>query len=341
MSLTPVSVLTGFLGSGKTTLLNGLLRDPDMAETAVLVNEFGDVGIDHLLVEALDDDVVLLNAGCICCSIRDDLVTSLGELYDKRAAGTVPNFRRVLIETTGLADPAPILHTLLDHEAVRSRYCVDGIITTVDATLGGGQLDDHEECLRQAAVADRLVLTKTDMAEPDAVDALRDRLDAVNPGAPVIEVIHGRIAAARLLDAGVFDLAAKSTEVEAWLNEAAYQDDHGHDRNRNRHGDDIEAFCLHADAPLELHRFVAWIERLFEAHGERILRLKGVLDVVGCDVPLAVHGVQHIFHPVAKLRPWPDGERRSRVVVITKGLDRRAVEESFVSGVRKLDSKAC
>lgn len=331
MGLTPVSVLTGFLGSGKTTLLNGLLADPDMAETAVLVNEFGDVGIDHLLVEALDDDVVLLNAGCICCSIRDDLVTCLGELHDKRAAGAVPMYQRVLIETTGLADPAPILHTLLDHEAVRSRYCVDGIITTIDAVLGGGQIDDHEECLRQAAVADRLVLTKTDMAEPGQADALRARLNAINPGAPVIDVVHGRIPAARLLDAGVFDLASKNTDVEAWISEAAYG--HGHAPDRNRHGDHIEAFCLHAGRPLELHRFVAWIERLFAAHGEHILRLKGVLDVVGSDVPLAVHGVQHIFHPITKLRPWPDGERRSRVVVITRNLDRRVVEESFASAV--------
>ncbi|MFP6741232.1 MAG: GTP-binding protein [Alphaproteobacteria bacterium] len=339
MDLTPVSVLTGFLGSGKTTLLNGLLRDPEMAETAVLVNEFGDIGIDHLLVEALDDDVVLLNAGCICCSIRDDLVTCLGELYDKREGGTVPAFQRVLIETTGLADPAPILHTLLDHEAVRSRYCVDGIITTVDAVLGGRQLDDHEECLRQAAVADRLVLTKTDMAGPGEVDALRDRLETVDPGAPIIDVVHGRIAAARLLDAGVFDLASKHADVEAWLNQAAY--DHSHARDRNRHGDDIEAFCLLAENPLELHRFIAWIERLLEAHGEHILRLKGVLDVVGSDVPLAVHGVQHIFHPITKLRSWPDGERRSRVVVITKDLPRQVVEESFITTVCKRGSESC
>ena len=172
------------------------------------------------------------------------------------------------------------------------------------------------------------------MAAPGAADDLRARLAAVNPGAPVIDVVHGRIAAARLLDAGVFDLASKNTDVEAWLNEVAYADDHDdHAPDRNRHRDDIEAFCLHADKPLEMQRFVAWIERLFEAHGEHILRLKGVLDVVGCDVPLAVHGVQHIFHPVTKLRPWPDGERRSRVVIITQNLPRRIVEESFVSTV--------
>ena len=339
---TPVSVLTGFLGSGKTTLLNALLRDPDMAETAVLVNEFGDVGIDHLLVETLDDDVVLLNAGCICCTIRNDLVVCLSELFDKRAAGMVPAFRRVMIETTGLADPAPILHTLLDHEAVRTRYCVDGVITTVDAVHGFRQIDEHEECLRQAAVADRLVLTKTDIAEPGAADALRARLEAINPGAPIIEVVHGRIAAARLLDAGVFDLASKNADVEAWLNQAAYADAHaGHEPDRNRHGDDIEAFCLEARKPLEMHRFVAWIERLLEAHGEHILRLKGVLDVVGSEVPLVVHGVQHIFHPITRLRRWPDGERRSRVVVITRHLPRDVVEESFARVVLQDGGEPC
>lgn len=333
---TPASLLTGFLGSGKTTLLNALLRDPDMAETAVLVNEFGDVGIDHLLVETLDDDVVLLNAGCICCTIRNDLVECLSELFDKRAAGTVPAFRRVMIETTGLADPAPILHTLLDHEAVRTRYCVDGIITTVDAVHGGRQIDEHEECLRQIAVADRLVLTKTDIAKPGApgLIALRARLAAINPGAPVFEVVHGEIAAARLLDAGVFDLASKNADVGAWLNQAAYADEHaGHAPDRNRHGDGIEAFCLEAEAPLEIHRFVAWIERLLEDHGEHILRLKGVLDVVGSEAPLVVHGVQHIFHPITRLRRWPDAGRRSRVVVITKNLPRGVVEESFARTV--------
>ena len=336
---TPASLLTGFLGSGKTTLLNALLRDPDMAETAVLVNEFGDVGIDHLLVETLDDDVVLLNAGCICCTIRSDLVECLGELFDKRAAGAIPAFRRVMIETTGLADPAPLLHTLLDHEAVRTRYCVDGVIATVDAVLGFRQLDEHEECLRQAAVADRLVLTKTDIAEPHEVAALHERLRAINPGAPVIEVIHGRLAAARLLDAGVFDLAAKNADVGAWLNQAAYDDEHGaggpsgHGPDTNRHGDGIEAFCLEAEAPLEMYRFVAWIERLFEAHGAHILRLKGVLDVAGSEVPLVVHGVQHIFHPITRLRRWPDGERRSRIVVITHDLGRDVVEKSFARAV--------
>ncbi len=339
---TPTSVLTGFLGSGKTTLLNALLRDPDMAETAVLVNEFGDVGIDHLLVETLDDDVVLLNAGCICCTIRNDLVECLSGLFDKRAVGAIPAFRRVMIETTGLADPAPILHTLLDHEAVRTRYCVDGVIVTVDAVHGFRQIDEHAECLRQAAVADRLVLTKTDIAAPHDVAALHDRLKAINPGAPVIEVVHGRIAAARLLGAGVFDLASKHADVEAWLNQAAYEDAHaGHEPDRNRHGDGIEAFCLEAKAPLEMHRFVAWIERLLEAHGEHILRLKGVLDVAGSEVPLVVHGVQHIFHPITRLRRWPDAERRSRVVVITRNLPRNVVEERFARAVLQAGVGSC
>ncbi len=328
--VTPVTVITGFLGSGKTTLLNALLRDPALRDTAVLVNEFGAVGIDHLLVEALEDeDVVLLNAGCLCCTIRDDLVGCLSSLHEKRAQGTVPAFRRVVIETTGLADPAPILHTLLGHEAVRGRYSVEGILTTVDAVNGARQLTEHPESVKQAAVADRLVVTKGDIAEAGAVEALRARLAAINPGAAIIEAAHGEVAAQHLLDSGVFDLTGKSADVARWLGEAGAADDglHGHDTSR--HDDRISTFSLHAEAPIEIHRFVAWVEGLLEAHGDRLLRLKGILDAAGSEAPIVVHGVQHIFHPLARLPHWPDGERRSRIVVIARDLDPGPVEEGF------------
>ena len=328
MDPTPATVITGFLGSGKTTLLNALLRDRRMAETAVLVNEFGDVGIDHLLVETLDDDVVLLNAGCLCCTIRNDLVETLASLFDKRAAGLVPSFRRVAIETTGLADPAPILHTLLSHEALRERYCIDGIIVTVDAVNGARQIDEHAECLKQAAVADRLVMTKGDIAGPEAIAALRARLATLNPGAPVIEAVQGAVDPSRLLDAGPFDAASKGADVVAWLNAAAYD---GHDANRHDTG--IEAFCLTAETPIEMHRFIAWVERLLAAHGDKLLRLKGVLDVAGSEAPIVVHGVQHVFHPLTRLAAWPDDERRSRIVVIAKDLAREAVEDDFARSV--------
>jgi G3E family GTPase len=332
---TPVTVITGFLGSGKTTLLNALLRDPGLRDTAVLVNEFGAVGIDHLLVEALEDeDVVLLNAGCLCCTIRDDLVACLSSLYEKRAQGTVPAFRRVVIETTGLADPAPILHTLLGHETVRDRFAVEGIVTTVEAVHGARQLTEHGESVKQAAIADRLVVTKGDIAEPGAVEALYARLAAINPGAEIVEAVHGAVAAARLLDAGAFDPARKGADVARWLGHAAQAvavlaDDAHHGHDVSRHDDRIRSFSLHAEAPIEIHRFVAWVEGLLEAHGDRLLRLKGILDAAGSKAPIVVHGVQHIFHPLARLSRWPDGQRRSRIVIIARDLDPGPVAESF------------
>ena len=327
----PTTVITGFLGSGKTTLLNALLRHPQMAHTAVLVNEFGEIGIDHFLIETLDEDVVLLNAGCLCCTIRNDLVGALASLSERRAAGTIPDFRRVAIETTGLADPAPILHTLLDHESVRDRYCVDGIVTTVDAVNGALQLTQQVECVKQIAVADRVVLTKTDIGEPSATDALRARIAGINPGASIIEAVHGAVEPSRLLDAGPFDRSARSPDVESWLNEAAHE--HAHDAERahdpNRHDDRIRSFCLSADEPLEMHRFVEWIETLIAAHGDRLLRLKGVLNVLGSDAPVVVHGVQHVFHPLVQMPAWPDADRRSRIVIIARDLERETADESF------------
>ena len=299
----------------------------------MLVNEFGAVGIDHLLVEALEDeDVVLLNAGCLCCTIRDDLVGCLSSLHEKRAQGTVPAFRRVVIETTGLADPAPILHTLLGHEAVRGRYSVEGILTTVDAVHGARQLTEHAESVKQAAVADRLVVTKGDIATAGAVEALRARLAAINPGAEIVEAAHGRVAAARLLDAGAFNAGSKGADVARWLGEAAQEDEsggprHGHDASR--HDDRIRSFSLHAEEPIEIHRFVAWVEGLLEAHGDRLLRLKGILDAASSEAPIVVHGVQHIFHPLARLPRWPDGPRRSRIVIIARDLDPGPVEAGF------------
>ncbi len=327
---TPVSVITGFLGSGKTTLLNALLRHPDMGETAVLVNEFGEIGIDHLLVEELlDEETVLLSSGCLCCTIREDLVSSLVSLDERRAAGDIPPFRQALIETTGLADPAPILHTLLAHEAIEPAFRVDAIITTVDAVNGSRQLDSHPEPLRQAAVADRLVLTKTDLAPPADTESLRGRLRRINRGAPLLEVLHGDVAPSRLFGASPFATQGKVPRVETWLNEVAYREEaHAH-HDVNRHDDRIHAWCLEAERALPLARFVAWVERLIERHGDALLRLKGVLDVEGSPAPVVVHGVQHVFHPLSRLERWPAGGRRSRIVVIVKDLTREQVIEGI------------
>ena len=334
---TPVSVITGFLGSGKTTLLNALLKHPGMAETAVLVNEFGEIGIDHLLFEALDDDVVLLAAGCLCCTIREDMVASLRSLFERRAGGGVPEFRRVVIETTGLADPAPILHTLLAGDSTSAPWAVDGIVTTVDAVNAHGQLSAHPESVKQAAVADRLLVTKSDLAEPNGLAALRERLRIVNPGAPILTACHGDIEPAELFGAGpLVSPRTGQADVNRWLGAAVagpgghYHYNDGHDHGyEDVHGDGVRALSLSIEAPVEIYRFIRWVERLLERNGDRVLRLKGILNVVGDSQPVVVHGVQHVFHPLTRLPSWPDSDRRSRLVVIVKDLDVERLAQEF------------
>lgn len=334
----PVSVLTGFLGSGKTTLLRELLRDPDFSETAVVINEFGEIGLDHLLVESAREDMVVLSSGCLCCTVSGDMVATLRRLHQRRAAKEVPLFRRVVIETTGLADPAPILHTLMQDPMLAEVYRLDGVIATVDAVNGMAQLDRQMESVKQAAVADRLVLTKCDLAADTKV--LEERLRGLNPGAPILRAEAGRIDPHGLFDAGLYNPATKSLDVRRWLKEEAYaaaagdhhdQARHDHARHdagvhqggldRNRHDEHIRAFCLTRNAPLDWDRFADWVEMLISLHGANLLRIKGVLHVVGAEGPIAIHGVQHLFHPPVELRGWPDADRRSRLVFITRDLD--------------------
>ena len=328
-SKTPVAVVTGFLGSGKTTLLNALLKHPRMAETAVLVNEFGEIGIDHLLFEALDDDVLLLAAGCLCCTIREDMVASLRSLFERRAGGQVPEFRRIVIETTGLADPAPILHTLLAGDPEPASWVVDGIVTTVDAVNGHRQLSAYPESVKQAAVADRLLITKADIARRQELDALHERLRAINPGAPILEVCHGGVEPDALFDSGPYSPnSGRPPDVNRWLGEAgiAHRPHHYH---AGGHDDGIRALSLSAEAPIEIYPFVRWVEKLLEENGDRVLRLKGILDVVGETRPVVVHGVQHVFHPLDRLSAWPDPERRSRLVLIVRDLDVGRIAREF------------
>jgi G3E family GTPase len=333
----PVSVITGFLGSGKTTLLNHLLGHPGMGDTAVLINEFGEIGVDHLLVRKLDEDVVLLNSGCLCCTVRDDLVISLRDMLHKRVKGDLPPFKRVVIETTGLADPAPILHTLMTDLVLSSRYRVDGIVTTVDAVNGAHQLDIYMESVKQLAVADRIVLTKMDIADSATIEALCTRLSNINPAAPVIPADHGAVEPAYLFDAGLYDPETKSPAVSRWLREEAYAEQEAHDHQQhsdvNRHDDHIRAFCMTVDLPIPWAPFVDWIESLIVTQGDNILRIKGVLNIIGEDVPVAVHGVQHIFHPPTRLTAWPDDERWSRLVFITRDISKKAIEDSFAAMV--------
>ncbi len=341
----PISVITGFLGSGKTTLLSRLLKHPDMADTAVLINEFGEVGLDHELVEAVSGETVVMDSGCLCCTIRGDLAQSLRTLYFRRVRGEVPAFKRVVIETTGLADPAPILQTLMEDPIIESYYRLDAVITTVDAVNGAGQLDAQFESVKQAAVADRLLLTKSDLADAPALARLTARLKAINPGAPIYPVRHGEIEPSRLFGAGLYDPQTKSVDVQNWLRAEAYDaqvghepgrdhdHDHGHDHGQahdvNRHDDRIRASCLTFDEPIEWDPFSLWLGSLVRYRGEDLLRIKGILNVVGEERPVAVHGVQHVFHPPARLPSWPSADRRSRLVVIARDMDRAFLEQSF------------
>jgi G3E family GTPase len=332
----PVTVLTGFLGAGKTTLLNRLLKHEDLADTAVLVNEFGEIGLDHLLVEKLDDDTVLLNSGCLCCTVRGDLVRALRDLAVKIEQGKP--IRRVVVETTGLADPAPILQTLMSDPMVLHSYRLDGVVTLVDAVNGAATLDAQPEAVKQAAVADRLVITKTDLARPEQVATLWQRLRALNPGAPLPNALHGEIEPDAILNCGLYDATRKHPEVARWLDAEAFHSpghahDHGHHHHHhdvNRHDSRIHSFCLTFDQPLPWDGLATWLEVLAMTKGENLLRLKGILNLQGEDQPVAIHGVQHLFHPPVKLAAWPEGDsRQTRLVFILRDLDRATVENGL------------
>ncbi|MEI7872815.1 MAG: GTP-binding protein [Alphaproteobacteria bacterium] len=330
----PVTVITGFLGSGKTTLLNRLLGDPRMARSLVLVNEFGEVGLDHLFMEQVGGDMVLLQSGCVCCTIQGDLDRTLRDVAKRHAAGTAPLFDRVLLETTGLADPAPILQLLLNHPMISHDYCVDGVVVTVDAVNGARQLDEHAEAVKQAAVADRLLISKTDLADVDTNAHLRARLEDLNPAAALYEIVQGEIDPALLFDSGPFDPAGKSDRVRAWLGAEAHDHDHDHGHHhhhvdRSRHDAHIGSFCLTFDEPLDWDRFNPWLMAVRASWGDKLLRVKGVLNVVGEEQPLVIHGVHRTFHPPTLLARWPDADRRSRLVFITRDLDRTEVEASW------------
>ncbi|HEX3576335.1 MAG TPA: GTP-binding protein [Rhodopila sp.] len=319
---TPVTVLTGFLGAGKTTLLNHLLRQPELARTAVLVNEFGEIGLDHLLVEKLDDSTVLLNAGCLCCTVRGDLARVLREMLPRARRDDIS---RIVIETTGLADPVPILATLMSDPVAASAYRLDGIVTVVDAVNGTAHLDAQQEAVRQVAVADRLVISKADLAD---ITPLRQRLSALNPGAPVLEAAHGVIDPGFVLHAGLFDPAAKIPDVAGWLNAAAFDaHDHHHHHDPNRHDARISASCVTLEEPLDWQALAMWLEMLVASRGENLLRVKGILNLKGHDRPVAIHAVRHLMHPPVKLSAWPEGDpRTSRLVFITSDLPRAVIE---------------
>ncbi|WP_028793917.1 CobW family GTP-binding protein [Thalassobaculum salexigens] len=359
----PVSILTGFLGSGKTTLLKALLAHPGMNRVAVIINEFGEIGLDHTLIESVDEDAILLNSGCLCCTVRGDLLDTMKSLYKRRAKGEVADFDRIVIETTGLADPAPILHTMMSDGFLVTRFTLDGVVTVVDAVNAMTQFDRQFESVKQAAVADRVVLTKTDLIPEEAAQAVEQRITAINPAAPVLRVISGDIDPAELFNAGLYNPMTKSSDVQRWLKEEAYRDteghvyhrpgeqesedghhhhDHGHDHSHdhahghhhhdvNRHDDHIRAFCLTFDEPFPWNKIAPALDMLVQTHGANLLRMKGILNVVEIDQPVVVHAVQHLFHPPAKLDAWPDDDRRSKLVIIARDMEQDQMTRIFNS----------
>ena len=306
---TPVNLITGFLGSGKTTLLQRLLADPALSDTAVLINEFGEVGLDHHLLERIDDTMVLLKSGCLCCTIRGELSDAIKDLLSKRERGLVPAFRRLVVESTGLADPFPILSTVQSDPVLRHHFRLGNVITAVDAVNGLGR----PESMKQVAVADRLVLTKTDIADAATVEVLIAELRTLNPDAPLLIAAEEKIDAAALIG-DRFRSALRAVP-------ATQEAPHG----------SVHSFALAVEGALDWTMFGIWLTMLLHRHGEKVLRVKGILNVEGSATPVAVHGVQHLVHPPVHMAAWPDEDRRSRLVFIVDGLARASIERSFVA----------
>jgi G3E family GTPase len=311
----PVTVVTGFLGSGKTTLIRRLLATPEGADTAVVINEFGEIGIDDALLRASSDATVLLGNGCLCCTVRTDLQESLRTLFADRAQGRVPSFRRVVIETSGLADPGPVLQTFASDRALGEEFHLQSLVTLVDAPGGIGNLDRTPEARQQVALADRIVLTKTDLADAATLAALTGRIAELT-AAPLATAVQGMIDPLFVLDESL-DLAARV---------AAHEHDHAH-----AHSHGIDSFALFFDAPLPWPVFEQAIAVLTGLRGADLLRVKGLVAVEGCRGPVVVHAVQHVAHRPVELEAWPDAERRSRLVFITRHLPRAPIEALFAA----------
>ena len=356
LDFTPVNLITGFLGSGKTTLLKRLLCQPALSDTAVLINEFGEIGLDHYLLERIDENMVLLQSGCLCCTIRGELAESLRLLHSKRERGLVPWFRRVVIESTGLADPFPILSTLHADPVLRHHFQLGQVVTVVDAVNGDTQLDLYEQSVKQAAIADRLVLTKTGLAGLEKSRSLVERLRVINPLARLCHAEDDDIDADTLLCSDLLDMSRKTPAAQQWfaaersaasllppdpqVGVAAPVDLQPQEgrylglqlRTRpaaNRHDADIRAFSIELIEPLDWTLFGIWLTMFVHSHGSRILRIKGILNVQGSLTPVAVHGVQHLIHPPDHMAAWPSDERHSLLVFIVKGLERQMVVRSL------------
>jgi G3E family GTPase len=332
--LIPVNVITGFLGSGKTTLLQRLLACPELCNTAVLVNELGEIGLDHHLLRRVDEDIVLLQSGCLCCTIRGDLSTAIRDLYGRRERGEIAPFTRMALETTGLADPVPILATVMAEPVIRHHFRLGQVITTVDGVNGPLHLARQPESVKQAAVADHIIVTKIDIAPADAINDLTMRLRRLNPTATLLATTIDSVPdPALLLNAELGDPAGASGEKRRWPSfTAAVLNDAGpHDHGVNRHDARIHALCLTLDRPLDWTAFGIWLSMLLHCRGADVLRVKGLLDVSGADGPVVINGVQHLIHPPVHLPAWPDGDRRTRLVFIVRDIAKAEIERSLAA----------
>lgn len=321
----PITLLTGYLGSGKTTLLRGLLAHPQLRNTAVLVNEFGEIALDHQLLYSSSETVVLLDRGCLCCALRSDLADQLDELYTRRIRKEVPAFDRVVIETTGLADPGPILQTLVAEPMLAALYRLESVVTTVDAELGLHTLDEHFESVKQAAVADCLVVTKVDRVDGVELAALEARLGTLNPAAAILRAVNGEIDPNQVFGEAPNDAQSRSAQAARWLRATSYRavtpgTSFVHPASK-RHDDRIRSFALVYDAPVSGAKLWEGLEALIERHGDKLLRIKGIVNVEGMMQPKVMHIVQHVLYPVQTLEQWPDADRRTRLVFIVRDLD--------------------
>ncbi len=325
--LIPVSIVTGFLGSGKTTLINRLIKRPEMNRVAVIVNELGEIGVDNDLVQVSSEQMMLLNNGCLCCVLRGDLQETLRELFIKRRNGEIIDFDRVVIETTGLADPAPVVQTLLTDSMLLDQYRLDCVVTLVDAVNAPGQLGEFSEPVKQVALADRLVVTKTDLIAEQPLAALTGRLREINPRAPLRSATNGEIELSFLVDVGLRRTQADLEEIERWL---GADEDHEHERG-HVHDETVQSFALRFDKPMSWTAFTQCLEVLTALRGPDLLRVKGLVNVEGRSGPMVVQGVQHLFHPPLELAAWPGEDRGTRLVFITRGIPRQTVAGLFAA----------
>jgi G3E family GTPase len=337
---TPVTILTGFLGSGKTTLLNRALRDPAMANTAVVINEFGEVGLDHVLAAQSDDTIMVLENGCLCCTVFGDLVTTLNNLFHAREDGAIPRFDHVVIETSGLADPSPLIQAFLSDPTLAGLYRLAAVVATVDAVNGAGTLDNHAESVRQAALADHILITKLDLVDSNKVSdteaSLTARLRRLNPAARISRTDDPDFDIGALLRSTGLDPADPRADAHAWLNAAAYEHSHAHahhdhDHAHDHHGlhdRDIASFCFVRDNPIPREALRLLLDALQQNLGANLLRVKGIVHVAEePERPAVIQGAQHLLHNLSWLDKWPDADRRSKIVFVTQGYDREEVEE--------------